>query len=243
MRPGVFVSIVGHIGAVLMTLLAWETHSETIATAGSVVPVEIVDVAPESNVRALQIPNPDQDNAPEASEQTQQQEAEPVPAAAPAPAPPRPQRQQQDAFDLNAIARLVDKQRPPGQERNDGAAADRNQRGAGQGTAEVVAMQDRVRALTQRAMMRCWRAPMDRPDPERLVVTIQFDLDRQGNLRGEPRVTSPRNYSFDPDMRFAVESALRAIRTCEPFPFPGDPVVGDHYEAWARLEHTFRPTE
>lgn len=241
MRPGIFISIVGHAGAVLMTLLAWETRTDTVAEAGSLVPVEIVAVAPESNVQALAIPN-QEDNAPESSDQTQESEPEPIPAAAAVPPPPQPRRQN-DAFDLDAIARMVDKQREPGRERTEGAQSDRNQRGAGQGTANVVAINDRIRALTQRAMMRCWRAPMDRPDPERLVVTIQFDLDRQGNLRGEPRVTSPRNYTFDPDMRFAVESALRAIRTCEPFPFPDDPVVGDHYENWARLEHTFRPTQ
>lgn len=240
MRPGVFVSIVGHVGAVLMTLLAWETRSVVVQAAGSVVPVEIVDVAPESNVQALAIPTPE-DAAPTPEDQTQQAEAAPVPVAAAA--PPQPQRRASDAFDLDAIARMINRDQKQGQERNEGAAAQRNQRSAGQGTANVVAINDRIRALTQRAMQRCWRAPIDMPDPDRLVVTVQFDLDRQGNLRGEPRVTSPRNYTFDPAMRVAVDSALRAIRTCEPFPFPDDPVVGDHYENWSRLEHTFRPTQ
>ena len=92
-------------------------------------------------------------------------------------------------------------------------------------------------------MQRCWRAPLDLPNPDRLVVTVQFDLDRNGNLRGQPRVTSPPGgQSFDPAMRTAVASALRAIRECDPYPFPSDPVVGQHYEIWGQLEHTFRPS-
>jgi hypothetical protein len=53
MRPGVIVSIIGHVGAVLMTLLAWEARTTLPPESGAVVPVEIVDVALESNVRAL----------------------------------------------------------------------------------------------------------------------------------------------------------------------------------------------
>jgi hypothetical protein len=53
MRPGIIVSIIGHIGAVLMTLLVWETRDTIAPRAGQIVPIEIVDVALESNVRAL----------------------------------------------------------------------------------------------------------------------------------------------------------------------------------------------
>ena len=84
--------------------------------------------------------------------------------------------------------------------------------------------------------------PVDLPDPERLVVTVRFTLNRNGTLNGQPEVISPRNYTFDPPMRTAVEAALRAVRTCDPFPFADDPVVGDHYEIWQDTEYTFRPS-
>jgi hypothetical protein len=42
-------------------------------------------------------------------------------------------------------------------------------------------------------------------------------------------------------MRVAVESALRAIRTCDPYPFADDPIVGEHYQLWREMEYTFRP--
>lgn len=238
MRAGVIVSIIGHIGFVLMTMLAWEARSTITLAQGSIVPIEIVDVAAESNVRALAIDAPDEEVAP--TEETPSEE-EPEPAPSPEPAPQR-QRQNNDSFDLAAVAGLLDKQREPGRERNEGQRSDRNQRGAGLGTAEVAALEDRVRSLMQRAMQRCWRMPLDQPDPERLVVTLQFELDRNGNLRGPPRVTNPQgNFTYDPPMRVAVENAIRAVQTCDPFPFATDPVVGEHYDTWDRIEFTFRP--
>ena len=83
--------------------------------------------------------------------------------------------------------------------------------------------------------------PIDQPDPERLVVTLEFELDRNGNLRGPPRVVNPTNYTFDPPMRVAVDAARNAILTCDPYPFPTDPVVGEHYDTWSRLRFVFRP--
>lgn len=238
MRVAVVVSIVGHIGFVLMTMLAWEARSTPVAATGNVVPIEIVDVAAESNVRALAVETPDEEVAP-SEEPPSEEEPEPVPS--PTPTPPR-QRQNNDEFDLSAVSGLLDKQREPGRQRREGERADRNQEGAGLGTGpEQVAMRDRVISLTQRAMQRCWRMPSDRPDPERLVVTLQFELDRNGNLRGPPRVISPRTTAFDDDMEYAVNAAIRAVQTCDPYPFATDPILADHYETWARVEFTFRP--
>lgn len=240
MRAGLVVSIIAHVGFLLMTRLAWEARSTLLPEAGAVVPVEIVDVAAKSNVRALAIPEVPEDEAPEAQEETVEDEPEPAPTPTPTPAR-RDRRQQADEFDLAAIARMVDKQKTPGRERNEGAADTRNQRGAGLGTAEVAALEDRVRALTRAHLMRCWRMPIDLPDPDQLVVTVEFELNRNGTLNGQPRITNPRNYTFDPAMRTAAEAALRAVRACDPYPFPDDPAVGEHYQTWDQLEFTFRP--
>jgi outer membrane biosynthesis protein TonB len=239
MRAGWVVSFIGHVGFVLMTMLAWEARSTLTPEVGAVVPVEIVDVAAESNVRALAEDVPEEEVAPEEQETA---EAEPEPAPEPAPAPPQQRRQQNDEFDLAAIAGLIDRQRDPGRRRQEGERADRSQQGAGLGTAEVAALEDRARALARAHLRRCWRMPIDLPEPDRLVVTVEFDINRNGTLNGQPRVVSPRNYTFDPAMRTAVEAALRAVRVCDPYPFPDDPVVGEHYEIWRETEFTFRPT-
>lgn len=239
MRAGWLVSAVGHVGAVMMTMLAWEASSTLTPAIGAVVPVEIVAVAPESNVRALAEEVPDEELAPEAAEETVEEVVEEAPAPTPT---PRQERPRAEEFDLAAIARMVDKQRDPGRERNEGARADRTQRGAGPGTAEAVALEDRARALARAHLRRCWRMPVDLPDPDRLVITVQFSLNRNGTLNGQPRITSPRNYTFDPAMRTAAEAALRAVRVCDPYPFPDDPVVGEHYDIWRETEFTFRPS-
>lgn len=238
MRAGVIISIVGHIGAVLMTFLAWDARPIIVPSSGSVVPVEIVDVAAESNVRALAEDVPDEEVSPEEQEP---QEADEAPAPTPSPTPQRQRRN--DDFSLDAVAGLLDKERDPGRRRNEGQRADRNQQGAGLGTAEVAAMEDRLRALARAHIARnnCWRMPIDLPDPDRLVVTIQFDLNRNGTLNGAPRVINPRSYRMDPHMNRAVDEALRAVRLCDPYPFADDPIVGEHYELWREMEYTFRP--
>lgn len=239
MRAGVVVSIIGHVGAVMMTMLAWEARTVLSPDAVAVVPIEIIAVAPESNVRALaeQIPEEEvaaQDTPPEP------EPPETAPAPTPQPTPPRERRNRQDEFDLSDISGLVDKQRDPGRRRQDGAPAERNQRGAGLGTQEVASMEARVAALVQRHLQRCWRLPDDLPDPDRLIVVVEFQLNRNGTLNGQPRVTSPRNYSFDAPMQEAVNRAVRAVRQCDPYPLPDDPIVGEHFDIWREQIVTFQ---
>ncbi len=235
MRPGVIVSIIGHVGAVLMTMLAWEARSTLPSSGGVVVPVEIVDVALESNVRALAEDVPDEEVTAEEEMPTEAQEAS---APSPTPAPPRPR---QDDFNLDEIAAgLINREQDKGRRRNEGERAERTQRGAGLGTAEVAAMEDRASALVDRHLRRCWRMPDDLPDPERLVVTVSIQIGRNGAMVGQPRVLSPRNYTFDPPMAEAVNRALRAVRQCDPYTILSeDPVVGEHFEIWREQEVTF----
>lgn len=239
MRPGVAVSIVGHVGAVMMTMLVWQAHTAIAPMGTQVVPVEIVDVADESNVRALS------EDAPEGEQQADEaQEAapEPAPAPTPAPTPPQPQRrnQQQASDDFDAFLRNYDTR--AGRRHTDGETADRSQQGVGPGTGpERVTLEARAAALVQAAMRRCWRMPADLPDPERLIVVLEFDINRNGTLNGQPRVVSPPpgSYAFDQPMRAAVEAAQRAVRVCDPYPFADDPVVGDHYEIWRTNRYRF----
>ena len=239
MRPGVVVSIIGHVGAVLMTMLAWEARDELPSLGGgAVVPVEIVDVALESNVRALQ----QEDTGEEAATEDDPGPAEQVvEASAPTPTPTPRRDRNQEAFEnlFNNPMVNYDNDRPRPRPTN-GETSDETRPGAGQGTADAVALVDRVRSLNQRALMRCWRMPADLPEPDRLIVTVEFELDRNGNLRGQPRVRGGMA-TFDPPMLTAQQAALRAVRTCDFTFFPNDPVLGSRYDAWDDLDFTFRP--
>lgn len=238
MRAGVIVSVIGHVGAALMTLLSWRAAHDTLSAISTpIVPVEIVDVGPEANVRALAEDVPDEDVSP-VPEESQDAEPTPTPAAA---TPPRRQPQR-PAFDLDdAEAGLRDYSARQGRQRQEGQRAERNQTGSGPGTEERTTLVARVNALARAHLRRCWRAPLDLPDPDRLVVRVAFDLNRNGTLNGQPRVVSPSTTTFDPEMRVAVDAALRAVRTCDPYPFADDPVVGSHYEVWREIEFEFSP--
>jgi hypothetical protein len=238
MRAGVFVSVIGHVGAVLMTMLAWEARSTLPDHDIAVVPIEIVDVAEEANVRALAEDVPDEEVAPQ-EEQVVQQE-EPQPAPTPAPAPLQQRRQQNDEFNLAEISGMINRERDTGRRRQEGERADRNRQGAGLGTEERASIEARIASIVRQKLSTCWRTVADMRDPERLRVTVAFRLNRDGSLNGQPRVLSPSNYTFDPDMHEAVNRAMRAVRTCDPIDrLPDDPVVGEYYDIWRDQEVTF----
>ncbi|MGH6949529.1 MAG: hypothetical protein ACREH4_01540 [Vitreimonas sp.] len=241
MRAGVFVSAIGHVGAVMMTLLAWEASSSLPTNVVTVVPIEIVDVGVEANVRALAEDVPDEEVAPQEEQQTAPEE-EPAPAPTPTPTPQPQRRQRNDDFNLADISGMIDRSRDSGRERQEGQRADRNQRGVGLGTAERTSIEARIATIVRSELQSCWRTVADLPDPERLRVTITFRLNRDGSLSGQPRVTNPppAAYTFDPEMRQAVDRALRAVRTCDPYDrLPQDPIVGEHFDIWRDQEVTF----
>jgi hypothetical protein len=242
MRPGVIVSLIGHVGAVMMTMLAWEARSSFQVDGVTIVPVEIVDIAPETNVRALAEDVPEEEQT--SAEETAAVEPEP-PTPAPTPRPtqrPRPQQDEWDPSDAASHLRNVEANNRP---RNRGDTSDRNQRGAGLGTAERASMESRAASLVDQALRSCWRTTEDMPEPERLLVTVSFQLNRNGSLNGQPTVVRPRNTTFDPLMQEAVRRAVSAVRICDQrmsfARVAEDPVVGEHYEVWRDQEVTFGP--
>ncbi len=238
----ILVSLIGHAGAFMMTRLAWQVwDGPVLPSSGSVlVPVEIVEIGPEVNVRALAVEVEEEAEAPEIAETSTPSDS----SAAPTPTPRRPQpRNNDDDWMRDLRADLNDTSKERGRQQQEGTRADRDQRGAGLGTAERVTIEARVQALSDAHMRRCWRMPADLPEPERLIVFIEFDLNRNGTLNGQPRVVSPRNYSFDAPMRVAVDAALRAVRQCDPYPFPDDPIVGEHYQVWRTVTARFGPRQ
>ncbi len=79
----------------------------------------------------------------------------------------------------------------------------------------------------------CWNPPVGVLEAKDLAVTVHFSLNRDGSLSGDPSIT---NRSAHPMFQVAAESAMRAVRRCQPFRLP---VV--KYDAWAEVEVSFRP--
>lgn len=241
MRFGWILSLAAHALAVAMTLIAWPLSArEAMPDAGAVVPIDVVDIGALSNVRAMAPPEPEEDAALE-DEETPDQANEAPAETAPAPNARAP------SLDLAALQRDLLRDRSKAKERTrprgEGAPGDQLRPRVGEGTADIATLEDRLRSLVRAHIRRnqCWRSPVDQPDFERLVVTIRFQVDARGAVRGQPQVISPRSTLGDPIMRAAVSSARNAILACSPFPFPDDPAVADHYDLWRDMEYTFRP--
>lgn len=249
MRPGLIVSAIGHAGAVLMTLIAWPAATSLERrVAGEVVPVEVVTISDFSNVRAL-APDPEDVGQSQRPEDVPLAEAEEEPEPVPAPEQPRPPPPRRTELDLGALGRelQVDKERQRGERsspRIENASRDeRTRRGAGPGTAETARLEDHLGAVVRAHIdrNRCRRSVEDMRDADRLVVTLEIEFDRSGRVRGTPQLISPRSVAGDPEMRVAVDYAMRAVRQCDPFPFPDDPLLADHYDIWRQVTWTFHP--
>jgi colicin import membrane protein len=81
----------------------------------------------------------------------------------------------------------------------------------------------------------CWNPPVGVLEAKDLVVTVRFTLNRDGSLSGDPAVTNRSSHAL---FQVAAESAVRAVRRCQPFRLP---VV--KYDAWQDVEVSFRPED
>jgi hypothetical protein len=142
--------------------------------------------------------------------------------ATPPPAPAEETTQQRPDFNFDALAAAI-------------ASGNALRRAARAPTVE-----ERASQIMARHMRSCWQDPADLPNPERLIVTLRFQLNEDGTLRGNPQVVQPGSYIFDRPMRTAVERATTAVRQCPPYPFAADPMLTSRYDTWDEFELVFR---
>jgi hypothetical protein len=73
---------------------------------------------------------------------------------------------------------------------------------------------------------RCWKSPSGP-----FEIDVQISLGPDGTLAGEPLLVHPSDAVDHPE---AVESVLKAIKSCAPFRLPPE-----HYASWRTIETTF----
>jgi hypothetical protein len=245
MRLGWIVSLIGHVLAVFLTVVNWPASAARDVERGAVVPVEIITLSDVTSVRAIAPPEPEEEV--EAEESTPAEE-EPEPAPEPAPPQERPrERPLQDFLSEVQTSLLRDKQKEKrqAQRRIEGERGERARAAAGLGAAETADLNAYLGRIMRDHLRRnrCWRAPADLPNPERLIVTVSFRLNARGRLLGNPQLVSPATTFGDPPMRAAVDAAIRAIHACDPYPFPEDEQAREHYDVWRDMEFTFDPSQ
>jgi outer membrane biosynthesis protein TonB len=151
----------------------------------------------------------------------------PKPAPQAKPAPPQPK------FDPSRVAALLDKRDPTRLAAAGEAVNTTPTLGARTGSASQLTQSeiDALRAQIQQ----CWNPPAGATDGKDLVVQIRLQLNQDGSLTADPTLVNRGNHAF---FRVAAESALRAIRRCQPYKLPIA-----KYDIWRDVEVTFDPRE
>jgi hypothetical protein len=145
------------------------------------------------------------------------------------PPPPKPQPK----FDPTKVAALLDKRDP---RRQSIAGAELNPEpslGGAMGSSATLSANELDMLRSQ--IQRCWNLPPGLAEAKNLMIEIRVNLNRDGTLTFDPKVT---NRSSHPLFQITAESALRAIRTCQPYRLPIA-----KYEAWKEVDFGFKPED
>ena len=93
------------------------------------------------------------------------------------------------------------------------------------------------------AVERCWNAAtiIGAPEPEKLVVQIDFELNRDGSLVSAPRVANSLqiNLSGNRFWKVAEREAISAVVKCAPYDF----LSPDRYDTWKEFTLNFDPSQ
>lgn len=166
----------------------------------------------------------------EALKREETKKPEPKKEEAKAPMPPRkPEPKPQPKFEPNNIQALLDKRDPQRQ----AAAGEVINRTPALGTATGNApqlSQSEIDAL-RRQIERCWDVPPGAADARDLRVEFNMRLKQDGTLAADPRLLSRGS---GPYFQIFAESALRAVRQCQPYNLPAA-----KYEVWKDVDLEF----
>lgn len=233
-----------HVLAGVATLIAWPNLGRERAEGVEAVPIDIVTIGPETDVRAIAAPQP-----PEPLEDLPLAEAPPLEeiAAAPPPLQPPPQRRpeprNQPELNLSDLERQLlndtqPRERPNPRGPQAGAAGERPREAVGRGAAETASLEAYFVALARSHIDRrqCWRDYADRPEMEGVVVAVQVRLARNGQIQ---QMGQARNIGSRRASQAVLEDAVRAARACAPYPFPQDPNGPPNFDLWSDMELTF----
>ena len=85
----------------------------------------------------------------------------------------------------------------------------------------------------------CWSVPLGLPYDENLLVRIKLDLKKDGTIMKSEILDHERmNRPGQKFYKILAESALRAVRICQPLKVPPT-----GYEKWKNIQLNFNPTE
>ena len=183
-------------------------------------------------------PGPDPQPEPKAEEpEKPKAAARPVPRPKVKPKPPRRVvKKKKDDFDLDQISALLDKSEDKNQRRIDPSeSADGSPTrgsidlGIGSDAEITLDEKDALRAQIER----CWNPPVGAAGAVDLLIKLRISLRRDGTLQSPPVLVNSGSSQY---FQVAAESAIRAVRRCEPYRMPAE-----KYGAWRQIILNFNP--
>jgi len=250
-----------HVAIVAATLFTWTHRLDIADESAPVVPVDLVTIAPKTNIIAAARPAPkvQPDVTPVQAPQPPvaqpvtppQEDTEPPPvdtaqseplikAPPPPPVPklkPQPQSQpdkpKSTADSINALLNNV--LATPSAPQN-AKIANRTTKGFGAQTAMNADLQDTLRSMIKQ----CWSPQVGAPNAADLVVDFDISLNPDGSVAQAPQLTgqsasmvASNNYT-----RAAADAARRAIIECAPYKLPAN-----QYGTWRAFTFHFDPRQ
>lgn len=193
------------------------------------------------------VEEPEPEPAPEPEPEPEPAPVEPEPEPDPEPEPVKPEPKpepKEETLDLAALSQLIDKEREKETHTSETPAeasveAEESRAAIGPGDRLTASDQAKMRAAVQR----CWNtgAVIGAPEPEKLIVVLEIDLNRDGSLRGAPRVANALqiNLSGNRFWKVAEQTAVRAVVSCAPYDF----LPQDRYDTWKEFRLNFDPSQ
>jgi colicin import membrane protein len=197
----------------------------------------------QPEVKQAAVPPPEQ--KPEPKPEPKKEEPKPEPkqeTAAPMPPkretpPPKPKtppaaKSKPRDFNPDQIAALLDR-RDANVSRAAPEVSRESSLGTRIGTASLLSQSeiDALRAQIQA----CWNPPVGAENAQELIVRVRVQFRLDGTLSAEPTLV---NRGSSPYFQVAAESALRAVRRCQPYTMPAA-----KYDIWRDVEVTFDPRD
>lgn len=220
--------------------------------------VDILPIAPISNVKPQEKPPEKIEKKPVADENTAKKatpdvkKPEPKPEAAPIPEPKKPDVKKPEQ-------KKKEEKKPEKKEKEDplkkilqGVAEDAKKEGPKDARKKPAPQQNEAKSdrydpamplsmsetdAIRQQFEKCWDAPAGAKDAHNLVVTIFVELNEDGSVIRAERKGNDARYASDSFYRAAADSALRAVHRCSPL----KNLPTGKYSTWREMELSFDP--
>ena len=152
----------------------------------------------------------------------------------PAPEKPKPSRN----FDPNSIAKLIGQGKTPTAAPNQTASATPQGLPHHDAPHMSISMASALDAWLTESYLNCWTPPPGVPDGDTYVAQIKVIFNPDGSLSGRPVLLNPPS---DRAWRAHAESAMRAVRKCDPLKVPAEYMP--YFDQWKIETIHFDPRE